>query len=61
MKRFSERRHYRRQMLRDTFILVAPIILTVVAILWSLKEQWIYSRLRHVFMSFVGSFLSHFM
>jgi hypothetical protein len=61
MKRFNYRRHYRRQMLRDTFILVAPIILTVVAILWSLKEQWIYSRLRHVLMSFVDSFLSHFM
>ena len=61
VKRFSYRRHYHRQLIRDTFLLVGTPILMLIAILWSLQEEWVYSRLRHVLMSFVDSFLSRLM
>ena len=38
MKR-SYQRYYARKMRRDTLILLTPIILTVIAILWALKDE----------------------
>ena len=39
MKPFSSGRHFARHLRRDTFIFLMPILLTVVAILWFLRED----------------------
>lgn len=52
MKRFSYRRHYHRQIIRDTFILVTPPLLTLIGILWLFREDWLPRKVVLMLMSF---------
>ena len=58
MNRFSYRRYYRRRMRLDTFIVLAPPILTFIGILWFFSEEWVPKRVATVIASFVDSILA---
>ena len=58
MKHYGYRRHRKREMMQDTFIVLGPPILTLIGILWFFSNERVPMQVTTILMSFVDSFLA---